>query len=123
MRRYFFITLLLVSLDACQSSHSVPRGILPPEKMELVLYDLLRSGNLVNNFIIAKDSTVSKDQEHIKWINRVLTFHRVSEADFKKSFTYYQEHPELMSVMMDSISRKEDDPVIRFKKDTNYIAQ
>ena len=123
MRPIVYIVMLLVFLTACQPSSSVPREILPPEKMELVLFDLLRSGNLVNNFIIAKDSSLSKDQAHIKWINRVLTFHRVSEETFKKSFSYYQAHPELMSVIMDSISRKEDDPVIRFKKDTNYIAQ
>ena len=91
--------------------------------MENVLWDLLRSGTLVNNFILSKDSTLDKDQEHIKWANRVLTFHEVSEQQFKKSFSYYQEHPELMSVIMDSISRREDDPVIRLKPKQNLRAE
>ena len=91
--------------------------------METVLWDLMRSGTLVNNFILSKDSTLDKNQEHIKWVNRVLTFHQISEKQFKKSFSYYQEHPELMSVIMDSISKREEDPVIRLNPKQNLRAE
>ncbi len=123
MRLFLLCALLLFFTGACNPSNQVPKGILPPEKMETVLWDLLRSGNLVNNFILSKDSSLDKNQEHIKWINRVLTFHQVGEAEFKKSFSYYQQHPELMSVIMDSISKREDDPVIRLKPRQNYRAE
>jgi hypothetical protein len=123
MRITTLFVAFLFFVGACNPSNKVPNGILPPKKMEAVLWDLLRSGNLVNNFILSKDSSLDKNQEHIKWINRVLTFHRVSEAEFKKSFAYYQQHPELMSVIMDSISKREDDPVIRLKPRQNYRAE
>ena len=123
MRLLLLCVVVLLFTGACNPSNKVPKGVLPPEKMETVLWDLLRSGNLVNNFILSKDSSLDKNQEHIKWINRVLTFHQVSEAEFKKSFSYYQQHPELMSVIMDSISKREDDPVIRLKPRQNYRAE
>lgn len=123
MKLLLLCAALFFFTGACNPSNKVPKGILPPEKMEAVLWDLLRSGNLVNNFILSKDSSLDKSQEHIKWINRVLTFHQVTEVEFKKSFAYYQQHPELMSVMMDSISKREDDPVIRLKPRQNYRAE
>lgn len=123
MRGYSYLLVFLLLVCSCNSSQKVPKEILPPEKMETVLWDLMRSGALVNNFILSKDSTLDKNQEHIKWVNRVLTFHQISEKQFKKSFSYYQEHPELMSVIMDSISKREEDPVIRLKSKQNLRAE
>jgi hypothetical protein len=84
--------------------------------MEEVLFDMLRSGHMVNNFILSKDSSINKEQAQIEWLNKVLTFHAVSEQQFKKSFSYYQQHPELMAKVMDSISKKEEDPLIKIRK-------
>mgnify|MGYP003330921124 FL=1 len=123
MRGYSYLLFFVLLFSCCNSSQKVPKEILPPEKMEIVLWDLMRSGALVNNFILSKDSTLDKNQEHIKWVNRVLTFHQISEKQFKKSFAYYQEHPELMSVIMDSISKREEDPVIRLKSKQNLRAE
>ena len=123
MRGYSYLLGFLLLVCSCNSSQKVPKEILPPEKMETVLWDLMRSGALVNNFILSKDSTLDKNQEHIKWVNRVLTFHQITEKQFKKSFSYYQEHPELMSVIMDSISKREEDPVIRLNPKQNLRAE
>lgn len=123
MRGYSYLLFFVLLFSCCNSSQKVPKEILPPEKMEIVLWDLMRSGALVNNFILSKDSTLDKNQEHIKWVNRVLTFHQITEKQFKKSFSYYQEHPELMSVIMDSISKREEDPVIRLKPKQNLRAE
>jgi hypothetical protein len=46
----------------------------------------------------------------------VLTFHNVSEQEFKQSFAYYQRHPELLARVMDSISKREEDPLIKISK-------
>ena len=117
MRGVLAVLLLnAILLWGCQRSQTVPSDILSPDKMEAVLFDMLRSGNLVNNFILTKDSTLPKEQTHIDWLNKVLTFHAVSEQQFKKSFTYYQGHPELLARVMDSISKREEDPLIKIRK-------
>lgn len=116
MRSHLAAMIILVATCGCQSRQDVPSDILSTDKMEKVLFDMLRSGHMVNNFILSKDSSINKEQAQIEWLNKVLTFHAVSEQQFKKSFSYYQQHPELMAKVMDSISKKEEDPLIKIRK-------
>jgi hypothetical protein len=69
---------------------------------------MMRADQFVVSFALPVDSTLQKDKEKIKWYNRVLAIHQVSEKEFKESFAYYQDHPNLMAVIMDSIARKEE---------------
>ena len=101
--------LWLLGGMACQSGKAVPAGIIPPPKMREVMRDLMRADQFVVSFVLPKDSLLPKQEERIKWYNRVLDIHHVSEQQFKKSFQYYQSRPELMAEMMDSISRQEDE--------------
>ncbi|MBM3413165.1 MAG: DUF4296 domain-containing protein [Bacteroidetes bacterium] len=116
MRGWLVLLFIASVLWGCQSKQQVPDGIIAPDKMEAVLFDMLRSGNLINNFLLAKDSSLPKEQTQIDWINKVLIFHEVSEQQFKESFTYYQHHPALMAQIMDSISKIEEDPLIKITK-------
>ncbi|MFN5607338.1 MAG: DUF4296 domain-containing protein [Bacteroidota bacterium] len=116
MRSRLAAMIILVATCGCQSRQAIPSDILSADKMEEVLFDMLRSGHMVNNFILSKDSSINKEQVQIEWLNKVLTFHAVSEQQFKKSFSYYQQHPELMAKVMDSISKKEEDPLIKIRK-------
>ena len=116
MRSRLAAMIILVATCGCQSRQAIPSDILSADKMEEVLFDMLRSGHMVNNFILSKDSSINKEQVQIEWLNKVLIFHAVSEQQFKKSFSYYQQHPELMAKVMDSISKKEEDPLIKIRK-------
>jgi len=116
MRGLLAFLLFVVFSWGCQSRQGVPNDIIGPDKMEAVLFDMLRSGNLVNNFILTKDSSLPKEQTQIDWINKVLVFHSISEQQFKRSFAYYQNHPALMASIMDSISKREEDPLIKISK-------
>jgi len=116
MRSRLAAMIILVATCGCQSRQAIPSDILSADKMEEVLFDMLRSGHMVNNFILSKDSSINKEQAQIEWLNKVLIFHAVSEQQFKKSFSYYQQHPELMAKVMDSISKKEEDPLIKIRK-------
>lgn len=116
MRRLLLVLMSSTLLWACMNDQAVPPSILSPAKMEVVLFDMLRSGNLVNSFLLTKDSSLPKEQTHINWLNKVLTFHNVSEQEFKQSFAYYQRHPELLARVMDSISKREEDPLIKISK-------
>jgi hypothetical protein len=116
MRSLLLVLFSSTLLWGCTNDQAVPPSILSPAKMEVVLFDMLRSGNLVNSFLLTKDSSLPKEQTHINWLNKVLTFHNVSEQEFKQSFAYYQRHPELLARVMDSISKREEDPLIKISK-------
>ena len=85
MRSHLAAMIILVATCGCQSRQAVPADILSSDKMEEVLFDMLRSGHMVNNFILSKDSSINKEQAQIEWLNKVLTFHAVSEQQFKKT--------------------------------------
>lgn len=109
MRAAGGILFLLLALGfSCHSDTRVPSGVLPPDKMQAVLADLMRTDQFVVSFELTKDSSLQKDAEKIKWYNRVLAIHRVTEQTFKKSFRYYQTRPDLVAEIMDSIARKEE---------------
>ncbi|MFM8711135.1 MAG: DUF4296 domain-containing protein [Sphingomonadales bacterium] len=108
--RSLFICLLFgwMSMAACGSDKSVPDGVLPPDKMQEVVWDLMRADQFVVGFALPQDSALDDKSEKIKWYSRVLAIHRVSEQQFKESFRYYQTRPDLIAIMMDSIARKEE---------------
>lgn len=108
--RALILSMLLgmMTLMACRSDKSIPDAVLPPEKMEEVVWDLMRADQFVVSFALPQDSSLKKDAEKIKWYNRVLAIHRVSEQQFKESFRYYQSRPDLLAILMDSIARKEE---------------
>lgn len=111
-RNIFFVVTMLL-LGACSTQEKVPEDILPPPKMQAILWDMFRAGNFVTSFQLAADSTLNREQEQIKWFSRVLRVHQVKEKEFKKSMEYYKRRPDLLSVIMDSLSRKSLTPVVR----------
>jgi hypothetical protein len=113
IRRNLLLVLVLLLLESCANSHNVPDDILPPSKMQAVLWDMFRAGNFVTSFQLAADTTLKREKEQIKWFNRVLQVHQVKEKQFKKSIEYYKTRPDLLSVIMDSLSRKSLTPVVR----------
>lgn len=113
IRLHLLFLLLVFFAGSCTNSPKVPDDILPPSQMQAVLWDMFRAGNFVSSFQLAADSTLTREKEQIKWFNRVLQVHQIGEKQFKKSMEYYKRHPELLSVMMDSLSRKSLTPVER----------
>ena len=118
--RHFFFLLLVFAL-ACSSKNTAPSNIIPPNKMQGILWDMFRVGNFVTSYAIPADTTLQRNKEQIKWYNRVLRLHQVTEAQFKKSMQYYKEHPDLLATIMDSLSRKNLTPVVGPKPEIKSV--
>lgn len=118
MRRCFLLIITVVIVIACNRG-KVPSGILPPEKMEAVLWDMMRADILVTNYMMTKDPTTVRDTAVTKLYHTIYSLHSISEEKFNKSFLYYKAHPELLKQVMDSISTQPQ-PVI--KTDTDTVA-
>lgn len=104
MKKLIFLFCFTAFLLACSDS-GVPKGILPKEKMQEVLWDLIRAGEFVEGYI--KDTGRLKTNAALDWYDRVYKLHNTTEAEFKKSYAYYQQHPLLMKEMLDSLSKKQ----------------
>ena len=93
--------LMVFILIACSSS-PVPKGIIPPNQMPKVLFDLIKADEFLTNFAV-KDSTINLKTRRISLYEQVFTIHHISKDDFYKSYRYYQQHPDKNKVLFDSL--------------------
>jgi hypothetical protein len=101
---FFFCVLLL---DSCKDKDEIPKDILPKEKMQAVLWSLINAGEFFNGFIATKDS-IDKVAESSKLYGQVFQFHQITREEFERSYRYYQQRPELVRVMLDSLSKQKN---------------
>ncbi len=103
------ISILVISFfSACINKNKIPGDVLPQQKMRVVMWDLMRADEFVNNYIL-KDSTLNSKSESAKLYEQVFQMHRTSQAEFKKSLSFYQSRPDLLKAVTDSfrINEKE----------------
>jgi hypothetical protein len=106
MKRIGVIFLLLTgSIFSCTNKNKLPEGVLPQPKMQEVLWDMIRASDFLNNYVFYKDAGVDKAAESYKWNEKVFEIHKITREQFMKSYTYYQQHPREMKVIMDSIGK------------------
>ena len=126
MRKFipiFFFALFFVS---CFGKNRVPRGILSHEKMQAVLWDMLRADEFVGVYILAKDTSLNKKQESALMFDQVLRIHKCSREEFKKSLLFYQSHPAVFKVVLDSIYARQsalDSVHTKFSKPESKLPQ
>ena len=99
-----FFALLFIS--SCAHKDKIPPGILPQSKMQAVLWDMICAGEFINGYILSKDS-IDKFAEKSKIYSQVLQVHHMTKEEFDKSYGYYRQHPALLKVILDSLSKKQ----------------
>ena len=97
-----FVLLLCV---ACTGG-DVPNGVLPKDKMEAVIWDMIQADQYYNEFVTKDSSKKNKPEERLKLYERVFQMHQTTREEFDKSYAYYSTHPKLMQDVFDSLSTK-----------------
>jgi hypothetical protein len=98
-----FIALIIASALMFACSSSVPRGIIPPDEMKQIVFDLVRADQFIDNFV-TKDTTANVKERRITLYEQVFAIHKVSREEFYKSYTYYQQNPDKNKVLFDSLN-------------------
>lgn len=106
--------ILCVCLLSCSRENDVPRGILEPKKMQAVFWDFIRADVYATDFI-RKDTSKNPSIENMKLQDRIFKLHHTSRDEFYKSYTWYSNHKELMTKIMDSIIAKQQRAAILLK--------
>jgi hypothetical protein len=101
--RIFSVTFFLIIFIAC-SSGPVPKSILPRERIQQIVYDLIRVDEFLNNFVI-KDSTVDLKKKRSVLYEQVFKVHKATRRQFYSSYKYYQQHPNLQKELFDSLQQ------------------
>ena len=113
----YFLSCLVLLFFSCKDNNKLPKNVLPEDKMREVLWDMMNAGQYLSSYVLTKDS-IDKIGESTKIYGQVLQMHAVSKEVFEKSYAYYREHPELMKVILDSLSKKQTYTVEKFQRDT-----
>jgi len=114
MRRYGLMVVLAAVLLSCGDGR--PKGLLKADKMEKVLWDVIRANTYVTQYL-SRDTSRSIAGEQIKYQQKVFAFHKISKEDFYTSYDYYLSHPGAMGVVLDSIISKANAPKIFTRQD------
>ncbi len=95
--------LAIVLVTAGCSDNSIPGDVIPPEKMKMIVYDLLRADEAAIR--VKLDSSINTyTNRTLVMYNNVFAVHKISRDEFYKSYKYYEEHPDLNKALMDSVS-------------------
>lgn len=101
--------LLLFLLVIFSCSKPVPKGVFPPQKMEAVLYDVIRADELAD-FSTIMDSTYRNFSKRAALYDSIFHIHSISKEDYKKSMQFYQSRPDLLKEILDSLYTKTTPP-------------
>ena len=103
MRLLILFSILLLS---CNKT-TIPKDVLPPEKMEKVLFDVIRADELVD-FSMLTDTSYNKFSRRTALYDSIFQLHVITKDQFKKSYSYYQNRPDLLKVMFDTLYARTD---------------
>ncbi len=98
------IRLLNILLFVACNNNNLPKDILKPEKMQQVLFDVMLADELVNLKYTA-DTSLNRLSQSVELYQTVFKIHNVSANDFKRSFTFYQNHPKQLKPILDSLQK------------------
>ena len=100
MRNVVIISFAIL-FNAC-SSDGVPKGVLQRERMQKVVYDLIRVDEFINNFV-SRDSSVDIKKKRSSLYEQVFKVNNTSRKEFYSSYQYYQQHPDIQKGLFDSL--------------------
>lgn len=102
MRNYLLSFCLIISLFSCGNKSG---KILPTAKMQEVMWDMLLADAYTQKYL-KHDSTKNEKAENAVLQQKVFQLHKINKEDFYASYEYYNNHPDIMRTILDSINVK-----------------
>jgi hypothetical protein len=101
------LLLIVLVAGACNNKPAVPKNILPQQKMQAIMLDLIHVDGRIANAPPA-DSLIRLDSSRYRMYQQVLALHGTNKEAFKKSLHYYEQHPPLLKETIDSMEKTLD---------------
>lgn len=104
MRRVLLVCLSAIVwfLVSCTDKDKIPKGVLPRDKMQQVLWDMIQAERFRETFI--RDSALDLKAETFKLYAQVFEVHKVSKDEFVRSYKFYMSRPDISRDMFDSLA-------------------
>jgi hypothetical protein len=97
------LLLCCVAGAGCSDKNTVPGGILSKDKMEQVMWDMAQADQYAALYLAKDSAHIDRKVETLRLYAEVLRLHEVTPEEFRKSYRYYLDHPELNQLLFDSV--------------------
>ena len=101
MSRILFLSFVFIT--SCTNRTYVPSGIIKPREMQNIFWDMIR-GDILAQEIINKDSNKNLKTESFAITEKIFSIHNINRAKFEKSIAFYEKHPGLVRIILDSLN-------------------
>ena len=105
MTRLFLFLLLMGFATAC-GKNDRPKDLIPQQKMERVVWDMVQADEFITNFVLKDSAKVNVNQERYKLYNKVLGVHNITKEQFQRSYNYYASRPKESKLLFDSLAAR-----------------
>ena len=103
MKTLLLICCFMVFITGCKNKDIIPGNVLPPKKMQTILWDMMRADQFLADYVLNKDTTTDKKTESIKKYQQIFAINKITKEEFQRSFNFYTAHPALLKTIMDSV--------------------
>ena len=121
MRIVLFILTSCIIFSACGKRNETPKGLLSEEKMQVVLWDMMRADQFLNDYVLNRDTAINKRVESIKLYKQIFEVHKISREDFQQSFQYYLQEPARFKNILDSVGTLKTPALQLAKQDSTSL--
>jgi hypothetical protein len=102
MRLIIILLTSLFLISSCGNKDKLPAGILKPDKMQAVLWDVIKADVFTAEFI-KKDTAKNAAAENLKLQQQIFAIHKISKAGFYNSYDYYKLNSTAFKKIIDSM--------------------
>ena len=92
-----FLAALLLS---CTDKKSVPNDIIPKQRMEKILWEMIEADRFISQYVKKDSATKNIKQESLKLYDQVFQVNGISKMQFEKSFRYYLNRPDILKAFL-----------------------
>lgn len=111
--RVLLLCCLLIAAS-CGKKEKIPEGIMPVPQMTNVLWDLMLADEIVASQYPVDTGNIRFDTSLVLY-SQVAKAHNTTQKQFKQSLQFYKTRPDLMQVMIDTLTTRAILPVAIFK--------
>jgi Domain of unknown function (DUF4296) len=92
----------LILFISCKNNDKIPPAVLKPEKMQAVLWDVIKADAFTTEFI-KKDTAKNAALENLKLQQKIFAIHKITKVEFYNSYDYYKTNTAVFKIMLDSM--------------------
>ena len=96
----------LLTVVGCTDKDEIPSTVLPKQKMEKVLWDMIVADRFAAMYVYKDSVKKNVKIETLKLYEQVFQINKISKDQFVKSFNFYLSRPDISKVMFDSLSAR-----------------